>query len=305
MIQTPGYNQPLYILPFDHRSSFTRGLLGVTGELTPQQAAKVTEFKTIIYQGFELAVAQGVPKSAAAILVDEQFGVAILKQAVAEGYVVCLPVEKSGQEEFDFEYGGSYVAHLTDIRPTFAKVLVRYNPEADSALNARQRIRLRKLGLAAHEAGCKFLAEILVPATAEQLARFGGDNNRYDTELRPELAVRMIEEFQADGVEPDVWKIEGFSQPIDYEAVVKQAQSGGRSEVGVIILGRGGSSETVEQWLKVGAQVPGVTGFAVGRTVFWESLVQYRDGKLSADETIAAIAVNYRHFYDVFTDARR
>jgi len=301
---SPGYNQPLYLLPFDHRSSFTKGLLGVIGELTPAQSAKVNELKTIIYQGFELAVKQGVPRESAAILVDEEFGTSILRDAIAKKYLVCMPVEKSGQAEFDFEYGGSFVEHLADFHPTFAKVLLRYNPQGDKEMNARQRAKLRELGQAAQSAGCKFLAEVLVPPTPEQLASVGGDSDQYDVELRPQLAVTMIRELQADGVEPDVWKLEGFKAKASYESVVEQAHSGSGQNVGVIVLGRGGSSATVEQWLKVGAQVPGVTGFAVGRTVFWEPLVQYRDGKLSADEAIAAVAVNYRHFYDVFTAAQ-
>ncbi|MBI5734182.1 MAG: DUF2090 domain-containing protein, partial [Candidatus Kerfeldbacteria bacterium] len=205
-----GYNQPLYLLPFDHRSSFTKGLLGVTGDLTPEQSAKVSEFKNIIYHGFELGVAQGVPKSAAAILVDEEFGASILRDAITKKYVVCMPVEKSGQTEFDFEYGGSFIEHLTLFRPTFAKVLVRYNPEGDKELNVRQRAKLRGLGQAAKDTGCKFLAEVLIPPTLEQLAGVGGDNERYDVELRPQLAVNMIRELQNDGVEPDVWKLEGF-----------------------------------------------------------------------------------------------
>jgi 5-dehydro-2-deoxygluconokinase len=300
MAQSLGYNQPLYLLPFDHRSSFTRGLLSVVGGLNPSQSAQVSELKNIVYRGFELAVAQGVPKAAAAILVDEQFGLDILKQAVAAGYIVCMPVEKSGQEEFDFEYGASYVTHLTDIHPVFAKVLVRYNPEADAELNARQRAKLGELGSQARSAGCKFLAEILVPSTSEQLAKVGGDGGRYDAEIRPGLAVRMIKEFQADGVEPDVWKIEGFDKPADYQAVVQQIRQGERSQVGLIILGRGQDEAAVEQWLKAGREVSGVIGFAVGRTVFWQALVDYRAGKLTAVQASQVIADRYLYFYKLF-----
>ncbi|MBI5466291.1 MAG: DUF2090 domain-containing protein, partial [Candidatus Kerfeldbacteria bacterium] len=136
--------------------------------------------------------------------------------------------------------------------------------------------------------------------TLEQLAGVGGDNERYDVELRPQLAVNMIRELQNDGVEPDVWKLEGFEDKTSYELVVKQAQSGARQNVGVIILGRGQDESEVEQWLEAGRGVPEVIGFAVGRTVFWQALVQYRDGKIIAEQAARIIAERYLHFYQVF-----
>src|SRR6476646_7780928 len=99
-----------------------------------------------------------------------------------------MPVEKSGQNEFDFEFGEQFGDHIREFSPTFAKVLVRYNPGGDR----------------------EFLFELLVPAEPAQLAHFGGDADRYDRELRPDLMIEAIGELHAAGIEPDVWKIEGL-----------------------------------------------------------------------------------------------
>src|SRR5215467_10396237 len=169
---THGYDEPLYVLPFDHRGSFETGMFGWKGALTAEQTAQIAGAKQVIYDGFKTAVAAGVPKGKAGILVDEQFGAAILRDAATRGYVTACPAEKSGQEEFDFEYGEDFTKHIEAFRPTFCKVLVRYNPEDDAALNERQSNRLRRLSEYLQSKGqSKFMFELLVPATPAQLAR--------------------------------------------------------------------------------------------------------------------------------------
>jgi len=140
-----GFTQPLYILPFDHRGSFQTKMFGWTGALTSEQTSEIAAIKRVIYDGFKAALQAGVPKEKAGILVDEQFGAAILRDAAAAGYITACPVEKSGQDEFDFEHGEEFARHIESFHPTFCKVLVRYNPEGDRSLNQRQAIRLKKL----------------------------------------------------------------------------------------------------------------------------------------------------------------
>src|SRR6185312_15127543 len=107
-----GYDRPLYILPFDHRASFEKGLFGFTSPLTAEQTATVAASKAVVYDGLKSALARGVPREAAGILVDEQFGADILRDARKQGYITACPAEKSGQDEFDFEYGAQYKDHL-------------------------------------------------------------------------------------------------------------------------------------------------------------------------------------------------
>src|SRR5208282_2073628 len=176
-MKSPGFDKPLYILPFDHRGSFQEKMFGWHGKLTPQQTAEIAAAKRIIYDAFKAAVQSGVPKDKAGILVDEQFGAAILRDAAREGYSTSCPAEKSGQDEFDFEYGEDFAAHIEAFEPTFCKVLVRYNPEGDRSLNRRQAVRLKRLSEYLHgeNTQSRFMFELLVPAEKAQLDQLKGD----------------------------------------------------------------------------------------------------------------------------------
>jgi myo-inositol catabolism protein IolC len=300
-----GYNRPLYILPFDHRASFQTGLFGWKGTIDAAQTGRVAASKQVVYEGIKAALAGGVPREYAGILVDEQFGAAILVDAAKRGLITSAPAEKSGLDEFDFEYGTDYARHIEAVDPTFCKVLVRYNPESDAAMNARQAARLRELSEYLHATSRLYMFELLVPAEPAQLARLGGDQHAYDLELRPDLMVRAIRELQDAGVDPDVWKIEGLDRKADCEAVVAAAQRDGRADVGCIILGRGENEQKVVEWLSTAASVPGFIGFAVGRTSFWEPLVAWRDEKVSAAQAADQIARRYCEWVDIFEKARR
>ncbi|HTW61658.1 MAG TPA: DUF2090 domain-containing protein [Terracidiphilus sp.] len=300
-----GFDRPLYILPFDHRGSFETGMFGWHGELNQEQTAQIAEAKQVIYDGFKAAVAGGVPKEKAGLLVDEQFGAAILRDAAAQGFQTACPVEKSGQEEFDFQYGEDFAAHIEAFHPTFCKVLVRYNPEGDEGLNLHQASRLKKLSQYLHDANRSlFMFELLVPAEKAQLERVNGDRKAYDLEIRPKMMVEAIRELQEAGVEPDVWKVEGLDLLLDCERIVEAAQRDGRGKVGCIVLGRGENDEKVRQWLTTAAAVPGFVGFAVGRTDFWDPLVSWRTGKATREQAVARVAARYREFVDVFESAK-
>jgi 5-dehydro-2-deoxygluconokinase len=296
-----GFDAPLYILPFDHRGSFQTKLFGWQGALSAEQTAQVTAAKRVIYDGFRAAIAGGAPKAKAGVLVDEQFGAAILRDAEAEGYLTACPAEKSGQDEFDFEYGEDFARHIAAQNPTFCKVLVRYNPEGDGALNRRQSERLKRLSDYLHgEGGRRFMFELLVPATQAQLDRLNGDRKTFDLSVRPGLMEQAIAELQGAGVEPDVWKIEGLSRREDCARIVAVAHQGGRDRVGCIVLGRGANEAQVREWLKIAAGVRGYIGFAVGRTDFWEPLVGWLGKAITREAAVTEIAGRYRDFVDVF-----
>ncbi len=301
---TVGYDKPLYILPFDHRGSFQTKMFGWKGELTPQQTAEIAATKQVAYDGFKVALAKGVPQQKAGILVDEQFGAAILHDAKQHGYITCCPAEKSGQDEFDFEYGADFAKHIEEMDPTFCKVLVRYNPEGDKALNQRQAARLKKLSDYLHGSKRLFMFELLVPAEKAQLDRVGGDKKRYDLEVRPGLMVQTIHQLQDAGVEADVWKIEGLDRQEDCARIVTAARRGGRERVGCIVLGRGEDDNKVREWLRTAARVPGFIGFAVGRTTFWDPLVDYRARKITKEAAANEIARRYQEWVDIFEKAR-
>ncbi len=299
-----GYTRPLYLLPFDHRASYISGLFGWKEPLNVEQMVTVAQSKQVIYAGFQQAIADQVPKDRVGILVDEEFGSAILRDAVSKGYITVVAVEKSGQEEFEFVYGEDFGQHIKAFHPTFAKVLVRYNPEGDAALNKRQVSRLTRLSDYLHQAQTLFMFELLVPASPMQLEQVEGDMNAYDLQLRPRLMMQTIQVLQDAGVEPDVWKVEGLDRQEDGVKLVEMARRGGRNTVGLIILGRGAERDRVVRWLKTAASIPGFIGFAVGRTSFWQPLVDVEAKRISKEEAATHIAHNFEAWIRLFEEAR-
>jgi myo-inositol catabolism protein IolC len=298
-----GYDRRLYILAFDHRGSFQKKMFGIEGEPDAAQTGTIADAKSLVFEGFQLALSDGAPKDAAGVLVDEQFGETVLRKAKANGLVFAMPVEKSGQDEFDFQYGDDFASHIEDFDPTFAKVLVRYNPDGDAGMNERQTARLQRLSDWLHANDRKFLFELLVPAEPAQLEAVGGDTDRYDTELRPDLMVRTIKALQDAGVQPDVWKIEGVDSTEHCGRIAAQTRAGGRDGVACVVLGRGADDTKVDEWLRAGAGVPGYRGFAIGRSIWWDSIKGNLDGSLDRDTAARRIADNYRRFIDVYDEA--
>jgi myo-inositol catabolism protein IolC len=288
-----GFDGDLYILAFDHRGSFQKNMFGIKGTPTPEQAKTISDAKRLIFEGFRAAAAGGSLPKGAGCLVDEEFGAQVAREAKQMGVVLAMPCEKSGQDEFDFEYGDAFGEHIERFDPSFSKVLVRYNPQGEAAMNRRQVERLRRLGDWLHGSGRRYLFELLVPATKEQLARVDGSQDRYDREVRPALVMETITQLQNAGVEADVWKIEGLDSRDDCRRVADTARRGGRDGVICVVLGRGASRDRVDHWLRAGAGVPGYRGFAIGRTIWWDALAGHRDGKLDRAKAAQLIADNY------------
>ena len=300
-----GYDGRLYILAFDHRGSFQKKMFGIEGDPTPEQTETIADAKHLIFEGLLKATERGAEAGVTGCLVDEQFGGDIPVQAKDAGLTLAMPVEKSGQNEFDFEYGDDFGDHIERFDPDFSKVLVRYNPDGDADMNRRQRERLKRLADWLHERDRKFLFELLVPAEEPQLEQVGGDTDRYDSELRPELMRRTIVELQDAGAEADVWKIEGIETQEDCEKIAATARRDGRDGVICVVLGRGADDAKVEHWLRQGAPVDGYAGFAIGRTIWWDALKGSLEGNLEREEAVEQIARNYLHFVDIYKQSER
>ena len=298
-----GYDKPLYLMAFDHRGSFEHGLFGATPPVSAQVHEQITAAKELIFDAHLQALAAGAPAPACGVLVDEEFGASVARRAKKEGVPLAMPVEKSGQDEFAFQYGADFGAHIEEFDPTFAKVLVRYNPEGDATVNRRQTAQLGTLSRWLRKHDRKFLFELLVPATTAQLDRFEGHQREYDRELRPGLVVDVIKALQEADVEPDVWKIEGLDERASCEAVVTQARSGGRDGVTCIVLGRGADEAQVIEWVKIGASVDGFEGFAVGRTLWQDALKDFLAGAATREQAVDRIAQRYRDVIDAYRNA--
>jgi myo-inositol catabolism protein IolC len=299
-----GYDGKLYILAFDHRGSFQKKMFGIEGEPDDEQTRKIADAKHLIYEGMVKVVeSTSVPGDQIGVLVDEQFGGDIPRQAKEHGLKLAMPVEKSGQDEFDFEYGDAFGDHIERYDPDFVKVLVRLNPDGDADMNRRQLERLKRLSDWLHARDRRFLFELLVPATGEQLESVGGNSDRYDAELRPELMRRAITQTQDAGIEVDIWKIEGVDDRADAEMLAQQTRTGaGREGVVCVLLGRGASDDKVDHWLRQAAPVDGFVGFAIGRSIWWDALKGFLDGSIERDAAAMQIADNYRRFIRVYEE---
>jgi myo-inositol catabolism protein IolC len=299
---TPGYDQPLYILAFDHRTSFTTKLFGIQGTPTPAERERVQEAKQIILEGL-VAAAESAPAGTVGGLVDEEHGAAVARAAKQRGIPFAMSAEKSSVPEFDFEYGEDFARHIEEFEPDFVKILARYNPEGDRELNRRQAERLARLSdyLAPRET--KYLFELLVPPEPHHLAALESDSERYALELRPQLAAAAIAELQAAGVEPDIWKVEGLDTAEDCKLVADAARAGGRDDVACVVLGAGADDATVAHWLRQAATVDGFIGFAIGRTIFWEALKGWLAGDTDRETAVEMIADNYRSTIELYENA--
>ncbi len=296
-----GYSNELYILAFDHRGTLTKGLLGVEGrEPTVDEVSRVSSMKDIIFDGFIEAKNSGISGGDPAILVDETFGLQVQQKAKEIGIKYAAPVEKSGQKVFDFEYGDAFGEKIIEVDADFIKILVRWNPNDDIETREVQGKRIKILSDWIEENERKFLLEFLVPATDKQLESVDGDQSRYDSEIRPKLAVQVVEEMREKGADPDIWKIEGLDTKEDCEKVATSIKDGGREDVIAVVLGRGANDEKVNQWLRAGSSVDGYKGFAIGRSIFWNSLKGWHEEQKSREEAVSEIAESYLSFISVY-----
>jgi myo-inositol catabolism protein IolC len=292
----------LFVLAFDHRNSI-RPLFGIEGAPSAAERARIAAAKSLIFDGLLAAVPRLPAGARAGLLVDEEYGAAVLDRARGSAEITAaVAVERSGQREIRFEYGEEFGAHIERFEPELVKALVRYNVEGDAAMNERQRRRLLELSEWLSGRRPRLLFELLVPALPAQLAAVGGDPARYDAELRPELVRRAVTEIQDAGIEVATWKIEGIERREDCESIAAACRRDGR-ESGCLILGRGADEARVEHWLALAAPVPGFEGFAVGRTIWWDAIAAHLAGAADREATVATIADRYLHFVAAYREA--
>jgi myo-inositol catabolism protein IolC len=297
----PTASQPLLILAMDHRDSFAK-LFGAHGPATPEQDRQMETAKLLIYHGVRDARSELGEAATPGVLVDEELGAQVLREARADGLAVAMPVEKSGQKLFTLAYGDDTGAHIEEFDPDYIKVLVRMNPDDDPDETQAQLAGLSSLSNRLRQQDRAFIYELLVAATDAQLAQAGGDKNAYDRDVRPDLVCRVIGLNQQAGVEPTLWKIEGLETREAARQVVAAAKTGGR-DADCIVLGRDAPQEVLDHWLRTAAPVDGFVGFAVGRSIWEDALEQHlKDG--DDDALTGTVKANYLHYAHTYLDAR-
>ena len=281
---------PVFALAFDHRNSFRRDFMGLSGPPTPAEQAAMVAAKGVVVDALLAAVPE-VSAGNVVLLIDQEYGGDLVPKAQAGGVSVAMPVEESGRAELRYLDDGHPERVLDAYHPDYAKVLVRYNPGGDAAMNTRQRARLRDLARLLDGRPERLMLELLVPPEDAQLAAAGGDRGRFDRELRAALTATAVTEIADDGVRPALWKIEGPESPGD-AALIAGAVRAADQDAACLVLGRGADYAAVRRWLAIAAATKGFAGFAVGRTIWWDALRGYLDDG-DRDAAVRAIAARY------------
>jgi len=279
-----GYKKNIFMLPFDHRHSFVKSF-GFKEILNKDQFKRIELYKDIIYKGFLLARKNIKNKAATSILVDEYFGAKILRSAKRNKILFACSTEKSGQKYFDFEYSKNFKKAITRINPTFVKSLVRYDIK-DKKDNLIQLKKLKQLNDFCKEEKRIFLIELLTPICTNKAI----------------MTAKVISEFQSFDIDPDIWKIEAYDKKSDWKLIIEQIKNNdSRKNVGIIMLGRGENLSHVKKWINIAKQFKDINGFAVGRTVFEDALIDLHSAKLTNQEAIKIIADRYLQLVRLWT----
>ena len=301
---SPSAASPLFLLAMDHRHSFGETLFGVTGEETDDDVKKMRDAKLVIYEGLRQGTADGVPRGRPGVLVDEHLGAEIARRAKEDGLILAMPIERSGTELFELEYGEEFAAHVEAFDPDFFKVLVRYNPADDVSTRATQMERLARISDWATQVGRQWLFELLVPPTRQQLAQYE-DQYHFDVQARPSLTAQTITAMNEGGVHPTVWKLEGYETSEGAEEVLRAVSADSAHPAECIVLGRNAPMPSVEHWIETAAPLSGFAGFAVGRSLWQEPLQSLLGGQIERSEAVESIAGRYRTLIDDYSAAQQ
>lgn len=298
----PAHLTPLYMLAFDHRQVL-RDAVGRPGEDPAVQRERLSDGKQLVYEGLLRAVDEGLPREHTGILIDEEYGAPQARAAKAAGLHLAMPVEASRSRILEFQYGDEFAQHIEDFDPDIVKVLVFHNPaDADDRI-ATQVELLRTVSRWARKNDKPFMLELLIRPHEDQLAEAGGSQERFHAEQHTELLRRSIEYLQKEDVEPDLWKVEALPSVEDYRLIAAQSRAGGREHVDCIVLGNGADLESVRRWLATARAVDGFSGFAVGRSVWLESLRDFYAGEATRDEAVSRVATAFTLLVHAFNGA--
>ena len=257
-----GYDGDLFILAFDHRGSFRKKFFGVAGAPNAEERRRIADAKAVIFEGFQRALDGGRrPPIGAGILVDEQFGADIARTGEGGGLTLAMPVEKSGQDEFDFEYGDAFGEHIETSSRRSPRCSSGTTRRATATLNARQAARLKRLvRLAARTTTGSSCSSCWSRPSRSSSRAWAATPEATTPSCGPRLMRRAIAQLQEAGIEPDIWKIEGIDRREDCEAIVEQCRVGGRDHVACVVLGRGADAAAVDDWLRAGERRSRLSG---------------------------------------------
>ena len=277
----------VYMLATDHRWQWEEWC-----DARSIPRTRIPEVKRLAYDGFLRAREQSQDvRDFGALLVDEQYGAAVLADAQQAGVNVGTPAEKAGA----FPLAWSTEPFSRALTGAFVKVLVRHRSDVEPATTEAQREKLDVLQAWCRSARKPLVLEILV-------ARRDEPEDEFEAVGRPAMLAGFIAESYRRGLAPEFWKIEGTlstegARTIDAAIAAHPA---GRQ----IILGKAADLATIDLWFAAAAASRTAVGFAIGRSVFWEPSAAFLTGARTAESAAAGIAESYLRLVDAWRRGR-
>jgi len=275
--------EPLLILAYDHRWQFEKSV---------QEAGKntelISEFKQHIFNGFCRA-RENLNDNRLAILIDPQYGKAVLKKATDKNITLGVPIEAAGIMPLKWSSDKLlYETILQRPKPWFVKVLWQYHPAMPPDLKQMQLNQLIELNRVCDDLERKLMVELILP-----------------DEFNPngESVAQSITDVYRHDIYPYWWKIAALNTEHEWQRV-SEAVKTHDEDARIIILG--GSKKEVgayEQQFKRAKSIGIVTGFAIGRSIFWQAWLDLIHDKITIEMVDDIIAKKYTELINIWENA--
>jgi len=280
-------NDRVYMLAADHRWQWEEWC---DARQIPRE--RIGEAKRVAYNGFLLARDRSPNvREFGALLVDAQYASPVVADALEAGLDVGTPAEQAGA----FPLAWSTDPFERALTGAFVKVLVRYRPDDEEAIRDGQWQKLDTLQTWCRGAGKPLVIEILV-------ARRGEAEDEFEAVGRPAMLAGFIREAYRRELTPQFWKIEGTLAREGARTIDRAIAANAACRQ--IILGKAAEIATIGRWFAAAADSPTASGFAIGRSVFWEPSAAFLSGTKTADQAAAEIAENYLLLVDAWRQSR-
>ena len=254
---------------------------------------RIPEVKLLAGGGFILARSRSAAvRDYGALLVDQQYSSVVIAMMLKCGVTVGTPAEKAGAIPLAWATD-PFAAALTG---SFVKVLARYRSDDDEAVVGEQWRKLEALQAWCIAAGKPLVLEVLV-------ARKREPEGEFEATGRPAMLAAFIAEAYRRGLTPEFWKIEGTLAPEGARAIDAAIAANPRCRQ--ILLGKAADLSTIDRWFAGCKASRTASGFAIGRSVFWEPSAAFLTGKMTAEAAAAAIADTYLQLVDAWERSRQ
>ena len=280
-------NDRVYMLAADHRWQWEEWC---DARQIPRE--RIGEAKRVAYDGFLLARDRSPNvREFGALLVDAQYASPVVADALEAGLDVGTPAERAGA----FPLAWSTDPFERALTGAFVKVLVRYRPDDEEAIRDGQWQKLDALQTWCRGAGKPLVVEILVARRSEA-------EDEFEAVGRPAMLAGFIREAYRRELTPQFWKIEGTLAREGARTIDRAIAANAACRQ--IILGKAAEIATIGRWFAAAADSPTASGFAIGRSVFWEPSAAFLSGAKTAEQAAADIAGNYLQLVDVWRQSR-